>query len=182
MAAFLMKVIKEQIKSGSFKPFYLLYGIEDYLKRLYRDKLKTAILGDSDEMNYSHFDEKNIDLVKLAEIAQTLPFFSERRLIIIENSGLFKTQSDLAQTLKTIPESTIILFVEVEVDKRNKLFKFVKEHGTVSEMNGLDEKDLKLFVASLFQLEESVFLKILLPTFLIKPEPIWKISEMKPKS
>ena len=35
-----MKVIKEHIKANSFKQFYLLYGSEEYLKKLYRINLK----------------------------------------------------------------------------------------------------------------------------------------------
>lgn len=149
-----MKVIKEHIKSGSFKQLYLLYGSEEYLKKLYRDKLKNAILKDDNEMNYSYFEGKNADTVKILDAAQTLPFFSDKRLIMIENSGLFKSQSELSEHLGEIPESTIIIFVETEVDKRNKLFKMVRDRGTVSEMNGLDEQNLKLFVDSIFKQEK----------------------------
>ncbi len=147
-----MKVIKEHIRTGSFKKFYLLYGTEDYLKKLYRDKLKTAILQDDSDMNYTYFEGKDVEPRKVYEAAQTLPFFSDRRLILIENSGLFKTSSELAELLEDTPESSVILFVEDEIDKRNKLFKLIKDKGTVSEMNGLDEQNLKLFVAS--QLEQ----------------------------
>lgn len=147
-----MKVIREQIKSGNFKQFYLLYGSEEYLKKLYRDKLKAAILKSDNEMNYSHFDGKEADPVKIAESANTLPFFSDYRLIVVEESGFFKSQNELSGLIENIPESTIIIFVESEVDKRNRLFKLVRDKGTVSEMNGLDEKNLKLFVVS--QLEQ----------------------------
>jgi DNA polymerase-3 subunit delta len=148
-----MKVIREHIKTGNFKPFYLLYGSEEYLKKLYRDKLKNAILKDENEMNYSHFDGKDTDPIKVSEVAQTLPFFSDYRLIVIEDSGLFKSQSEMSERLDKIPDSTIIVFVETEVDKRNKLFKMVRDRGVVSEMNGLDEQNLKLFVNSLFTQE-----------------------------
>ena len=146
-----MKVIREHIKLGSYKPFYLLYGTEEYLKKLYRDKLKDAILGDTDGMNYSYFEGKEIDLKKVAEVVQTLPFFSDRRLVVIENSGLFKSQNELSTMLSGMPDSTIVIFVETEIDKRNKLYKLVKDRGTVSEMNGLDERNLKLFAASLLE-------------------------------
>lgn len=148
-----MKNIKEQIRTGNFKPLYLLYGSEGYLKKLYLGKLKTAIMKENDSMNYSYFEGKAADPVKIAEISRTLPFFSDRRLVVIENSGFFKTQSELSDLLKTFPDTTVIIFVESEVDKRNKLYKLVKDLGTVSEMNGLDEQNLRLFAASLMEQE-----------------------------
>jgi DNA polymerase-3 subunit delta len=144
-----MKNIKEHIKQNQFKPVYLLYGTEAYLKKLYRDKLKTAILGDSNEMNYSYFEGKGVEIPKVIAAAETMPFFSEKRLIVIENSGLFKSQSELADYMKSIPATTHIIFVENEIDKRNRLFKAVKAEGTISEMNSLDEANLKLWIASI---------------------------------
>lgn len=144
-----MKNIKEHIKQNQFKSVYLLYGTENYLKKLYKDKLKLAILGDSDEMNYTYFEGKGVDVSKVISTAETMPFFSEKRLILIENSGLFKAQSDMADYMKSIPETTHIIFVETEIDKRNRLFKAVKDVGTISEMSGLDEANLKLWVTSI---------------------------------
>ncbi len=149
-----MKVIKEHIKTGNFKKFYLLYGSEDYLKKLYRDKLKAGILQDGGDMNFSYFEGKDVEPKRVYEAAQTLPFFSDKRLIVIENSGLFKAQSELSELLNETPETTVVIFVETEIDKRSKLFKLIRDQGTVSEMNGLDEKNLKLFVASLLEPEK----------------------------
>jgi DNA polymerase III subunit delta len=147
----MMKEIKEHIKTGSFKQYYLLYGSEEYLKKLYRDKLKAAICKDDEQMNYSYFEGKAADVLKIAEAAQTLPFFADYRLIVIKDSGLFKCQSELSEQIQQLPKSTIIIFAETEVDKRNRLFKLIRDHGLVSEMNGLDERNLKLFVASLLE-------------------------------
>jgi DNA polymerase III subunit delta len=144
-----MQNIKEHIKQNKYKSVYLLYGSEDYLKKLYKNKLKISILDQSDEMNYSYFEGKNIDVYKVIAIAETLPFFSDRRLIIIENSGLFKAQSDLADYMKEVPETTHFVFVESEVDRRNRLFKAVKNIGTISLMDGMDERNLKLWIASI---------------------------------
>lgn len=146
-----MKVIKEHIKSGCFKQFYLLYGKEPYLIKLYRDKLRDAILGEFGQMNYSRFEGKDINLKEVNDIAQTLPFFSDRRLILIEQSGLFAAQSELTDILSVLPESTFFILIEQDVDKRNKAYKFIRDKGYVSEMNGLDDKNLKLFVVSQLQ-------------------------------
>ena len=149
-----MQLIKEHIKNNQFKPVYLLYGTEDYLKKLYQDKLKEAILSGSDEMNFSYFEGKGMEDNEIIEIAQTLPFFSEKRMVLVKNSGYFKNQSKLPDFIREFPDTTVVVFVESEVDKRSKLFKAVKEIGYVCEMNGMDEKNLKLWVASLLQKED----------------------------
>lgn len=149
-----MKTIKEHIKRNQYKPVYLLYGTEDYLKKLYQKKLKDGILAGSDDMNYSYFEGKGIDVNVIKEIGDTLPFFNDRRLIMLKDSGFFKTQNDLADYVRQIPETTILVFIEKEVDKRNRLYKAVKEIGVISEMNGMDERNLKLWVASMLQKEQ----------------------------
>ena len=146
-----MNTIKEHLKRQAFKPVYLLYGSEDYLKCLYRDKLKTGILNDGSDMNYSYFEGKGIDTVKIMDIADTLPFLAERRLIIIENSGFFKSQNSLADEIGTLPDTTHIIFVEQEVDKRNRLFKAVNKIGYTADLSGMDEKNLKLWVATILK-------------------------------
>jgi len=146
-----MKTIREHIKSGRFKQFYLLYGSESYLIRLYRDKLKEAILGGHDQMNFNRFEGKDIDLKEVNDIAQTLPFMANKRLILIEQSGLFKEQSILPDILSEAPESTVFIFTEQEADKRNKAYKLVNDRGIVSEMKTLDEENLRMFVASLLK-------------------------------
>ena len=146
-----MQNIKEHIKKQEFSPVYLLYGQEDYLKLLYRDKLRRAIIPPEDTMNYSYFEGKDMDLAEVESIGSTVPFFGERRLLVLENSGLFKKQSEFSDFIKNLPDTTYIVFVEHEVDKRNKLYKAVQKKGTVSEMNGLSEKDLKMWAASYLQ-------------------------------
>lgn len=149
-----MKTIKEHIKLNQYKPVYLLYGTESYLKKLYQKKLKDGILAGSDDMNYSYFEGKGIDIGAIKEIGDTLPFFNDKRLIVLKDSGLFKTQSDLADYIRQLPKTTILVFVEKEVDKRNRLYKAVKEIGVISEMNGMDERNLKLWVTSMLQQEQ----------------------------
>lgn len=146
-----MKIINEHIKRNQFKPFYLLYGSEEYLKVQYKNKLKTAILGDSDEMNYSYFEGKDVVIDQVVSMANTLPFFSERRLIIIENSNLFKSANDLIDSLSDMPDTTHIVFVEKEIDKRNRLYKAVSAKGVVSEFNGVDEATLVKWVKISFR-------------------------------
>lgn len=138
-----MKTIAEHIKKNEFKNVYLLYGEEAYLRHQYRDKLKEALCPEGDEMNISRFEGKGISNVEVADLAETLPFFAERRLIIIEESGWFKNGSDgFEEKLKEFPDTTFLVFVESEVDKRGKLYKTVKDLGYAAEMKTPKEKEL----------------------------------------
>lgn len=146
-----MKRIKEDIKNHSFHSVYLFYGEEDYLKRMYRDKMKQAVLADGDEMNYSYFEGKDTDALQLREIADTLPFFSDYRIVIVENSGWFKSANEFADYLKQMPDTTVLVFVEKELDKRNKLYKFVNKNGLAVEMNAMTAKEMKTWIAVLLK-------------------------------
>lgn len=148
-----MKNIKEDIKKREFKRVYLLYGTEEYLKHFYKSKLKEAVLSDSDAMNLAEYAGKGIDEKEVREFADTMPFFADYHLLILENTGWFKSATDFADYVPNIPETAVLVFVETEVDKRGRMYKAVKEHGYVCEMNGMTEQELKLWVASALKKE-----------------------------
>ena len=148
-----MEKINADIKANEFKPVYLLYGDEPYLKKQYEDKLIKAIVSD-DTMNYSFFDKESVSVKEIMSIGDTLPFFAEKRLIVVENSGFFKSSNDeLAMYIKNMPDYLIIIFVEEQIDKRNKLYKSVSETGYVSEMNAQPVSVLTKWIKGLFNAE-----------------------------
>ena len=125
-----MKKIMQDIKENTFERFYLLYGSEDYLKHQYRDKLVKALVDIEDNMNYSRFEGKKLSVNELLDTGDTLPFFAENRVIVVENSGLFKkTPEGFEKRLENFPDSTHVIFVESEVDGRNKLVNWFKKNG-----------------------------------------------------
>ena len=149
-----MQRINEDIKTGNFKQVYLLYGSEDYLRNQYRDRLKEALLGSGDAMNLSCFEGKDINQPQIVDLAETMPFLAERRVVVIENSGLFKGGSDvLADYLKEMSPTAYFVFSEKEVDKRNRLFKAAKDQGYVSEFGEQDENTLIRWIAGLVKKE-----------------------------
>ncbi len=137
-----MQTLNQDIREHSFRPVYLLYGEETFLKNSYKNRLKEAIIGD-DTMNFAAFEGKGLDGDELIRLADTMPFFAERRLILIENSGYFKNASGtFLKYLPQMPDTTCLLFVESEVDKRGKLYKKVREIGYAAEMKRQDAKQL----------------------------------------
>ena len=149
-----MKSLNEDLKTGQFKQIYLLYGEEAYLKKLYKNRFVKAMVPEGDTMNYRYFEGKNTNPKEIIDLAETLPFFAERRLIVLENTGFLKNATpELAEYLKNMPETTYMIFVESELDKRGKLYKVIKEKGHIVELKRQDEKTLMRWAAGILARE-----------------------------
>ena len=145
-----MKNIQADIKSGNFKQAYLLYGEEAYLKQQYKHNLVKALNPDDDTMNFSHYEGKGVDVKQLIDLCETMPFFAERRVILLEDTGFFKNKcEELADYMKELPDYLCLVFVESEVDKRNRMYKAVKTCGTIAEFARQDEKTLMRWAAGI---------------------------------
>lgn len=152
-----MKRIVQDIKNGEFAHVYLLYGEEAYLRKQYRDNLRKALVAEDDTMNCSVYAGKDININEIIDMAGTMPFFAERRVIMIENSGWMKSGNDrMAEFLKGIPDTTYIIFEEAEVDKRNKLFKAVTSNGYAANCDVQDEATLKKWIMGLLKKENKL--------------------------
>ena len=65
-------------------------------------------------------------------MCETLPFFAQKRLVIMENTGFLKSSNDeLADYIKHIPDYLVVVMVEKDVDKRNKVYKAVDSVGYI---------------------------------------------------
>lgn len=150
-----MQNLNQDIKAHSFKRVYLLYGEESFLKKSYKNRLREAITG-GDTMNYNYFEGKGVNISEIVGLADTMPFFAEKRLIIAEDSGLFKGGGDAetaAGYIPDIPDTTCLLFVETEVDKRSKLYKAVKKYGYAAELVRQDASQLAQWAAGVLTRE-----------------------------
>ncbi len=149
-----MQKLNEDLKSKEFKQIYLLYGQEKYLISLYKKKLINAMSSPGDTMNVSYFEGKDISVAKIIDLAQTLPFLAAFRLIVIEDSGFFKSaHDDLNDYLGNLPESCRIIFIENEVDKRSRLYKTVTKLGYAAEMKEQDTSMLQSWILSTLKKE-----------------------------
>ncbi|MDF2593837.1 MAG: polymerase delta subunit [Clostridia bacterium] len=116
---------------------YLLIGEDTWSKNKWFTEIKHKTLTSADEMmNYFEAEDKDITVAKLADIAETLPFFSDKKMIYIKNSGFFKTgkkeeTEKFEEFIKNIPEYLVLVIDEQEVDKRSKLYKAIHTKHTV---------------------------------------------------
>ncbi len=131
-----MNNLAKEIKNGSFHQLYLLMGEEDYLRKQFRDRLKEALIPPDSpgaSMNLHYFREKEASLETVLDLLGTVPFFGDRRLIILEDSQLFKNAPDpLLDSFARMPEGACLMFVEKKPDERTKIFKALKAQGVLA--------------------------------------------------
>ena len=164
-----MQRINDDIKQGNFKQVYLLYGEERYLRRQYTERLKKALCGTGDDMNTHFYEGKGLPVGEIIDLAETLPFFSERRVIFISNSGLFKSGGEqMAEYLASPAETCVFVFTESEVDKRSKLYKTVQSKGCAAEFSVQDENTLKRWIAGILAREGKRITESTVQLFLTK--------------
>ncbi|MDD7738680.1 MAG: DNA polymerase III subunit delta [Fusicatenibacter sp.] len=149
-----MKSILEDIKNQDYKRAYLFYGDEEYLKNQYKNRLKNALVPEDDTMNFSRFEGKGTDSRQVIDLAETMPFFAERRVILMENTGFFKNKADeMADYLANLPDYLVLLFVEEEVDKRSRMYKALQKCGRAVEFVTQDEKTLMTWILGMLKKE-----------------------------
>ena len=148
----IMENIKEDLKSGNFRHVYLLYGDEPYLIRQYRDRLIKALVNDGDTLNFSRFEGKNISVSEVTELGETLPFLSDKRVILLEDTGFFKNKNDeITDYISKLPDYLYLIFTDQQVDRRSRLFKVVKDHGYAAEMKMPEDSTIVLWIAEILK-------------------------------
>lgn len=164
-----MKQILEHIKTTSYPRFYLFYGSEKYMVAQMREQLKKALISSEDTMNYSYFEGKKTDPIEVIELAKTLPFFSNHRLIILDETGLGKKSNDtFLEGLKDCSDTTVLLFIEDAVDKRSKIYKYLSKEGHVVEFSAAGDKELSRWIQSLLKKEGKEMPSTVLRSFLYR--------------
>jgi len=142
-----VKTINENIANNQYKNIYLLMGTEKYLKKQCKDKLKKALVQEGFEMNYNYYEGDGINPSDVIANIATMPFFADYRLVVIENSGFFKKGCEmLEEYIKNPVSTTIIVFVEEEVDKRSKLYKALLDNAYIASLDMPSTNDLKRWV------------------------------------
>ncbi len=121
---------------------YLFYGPEEYLKKRYIDDLEKAMINiGPPEFNRICLYGRT-SATAISEVVNTMPVFSENKIVIVYNSGLFKKQAASAETgseagwfelLDDIPAYSCLIFNEDEASKESRLMKRVLQKGVVKE-------------------------------------------------
>lgn len=167
--------LNEDLKAGRFCRVYLICGEQAYLRLQNRDKLRRALLGEGDEMNLSQYSGAGVTAREVIDMAETLPFFADRRVLVLENTrflsprsasksgaagitsaGIAREAEELAGYISTIPDTAALIFVEENIDKRGKLYRAIAKaqkdgYGEILECDTPEEGALRAWAGGLFR-------------------------------
>lgn len=155
--------IKKEIAAGHIAPVYLFYGAERYLLESALAELTAVIAPEgAASFNLDRLDGSQTNLREIVGLANTLPFFSERKLILVENAVWFGTvkknneeteeenkaeqtlagQEEMIAYLADPAPTTCLVFVAGEkVNKSKRLTKAVMKSGTLAEFKPLGSSE-----------------------------------------
>lgn len=152
-----ISVLKEEIKNNKIRNLYLFYGDEEYLKKTYLGKIEDKILDrQTADFNKIIFEGKT-DLGKLIDACETMPMLSEKKLVVVKDSGFFKSrkkedgtkkdsknghQGSLSELISSVPGHTCLIFYESEVGGRLKLIEEINKKGLVVNFTRQKPQDL----------------------------------------
>ncbi|MDF1616573.1 DNA polymerase III subunit delta [Petrocella sp. FN5] len=148
-----MEGLKQQIKEKKFNNIMLFFGEETFMLDYYVKKIVEVIIGDGEKtMNHDVFDDRKTVFSNIEDSMDTMPFFSDSRVIILKNLGLFeKTGTNLAgllaEKLNQLQSTTYVILIEQTIDKRTKLYKSIHKNGYICEFPLLGESELIRYIA-----------------------------------
>lgn len=156
----------DELKAGRIRPVYLIYGGEPFLEEaLFREIKAATVAPETADFNFHTFSPAPDQIQQALGMAQTQPFFAERRLVVLRDCPVFsasRKKSDEAEGeedekagggdelllayLKNPVASTCLVFLCGEsVDSRKKVTKAAIATGGAVECKSLKPDDAVLW-------------------------------------
>lgn len=113
-----------------------------------------------DDFNFVKYNLYETELNVIMEEAMTLPFFSDKKVVLVQNSYIFTgekvakaTQPNLdgfIQFLENYDGQTLIIFQvnATKLDERKKVVKQLKKYATLKKVEQFTEQEMKAWVQS----------------------------------
>ncbi|MDD6172241.1 MAG: DNA polymerase III subunit delta [Ligilactobacillus ruminis] len=150
--------VMNQIKNDKIGSIYLILGKERYCS----EEIKNALLGklspQEKEFNSSIYDMEETPLASALNDAMSVPFFGDRRIVIVNNPYFLtgekkknKVEHDIDGLLKYLEyplETTTLVFIAPyeKLDERKKVVKTLKKVANVVENQPLKEIQVRQII------------------------------------
>jgi len=137
------------LRKGAIPTICYLYGEESFLvDRATRLLLDRAIDASLKDFNYNVFYGNESKGIDIADTAQTLPMFAERRAVLVKRAESLSAAACevLLPYIQNPAASTCLIFSGAKIDQRKKFFTELKKHGDLVEFKRLYDNKLSPFI------------------------------------
>lgn len=116
-----------------------LTGANDFARKAELGAIFAAFLADNDAMAVERLDGDDASAERLQEAVASLPFLTDRKLVILREPGKQKAWAEhIAEILPNIADTTDVIIVEPKLDKRLSYYKTLKKSTDFREFSELD--------------------------------------------
>jgi len=139
------------IKKGTIPPVCYLFGEESFLvERATKLLLDRAIDPSLKDFNFNLFYGNESKGVDIADAAQTLPMFADRRAVLVKRAESLTAAACevLLPYIQSPAAGTCLVFTGAKIDQRKKFFVELKKHGVLVEFKRLYDNKLAGFIQS----------------------------------
>ena len=144
--------LRHALKQGRVERLYLLFGEESYLRTRAARAISDAALGDAPlrEFNEAVFSLANVDVQQAIASAEQLPMMSGRRVVQITDFARLREADEgaLMRYIARPAQSTVMIFVADDLDKRRKLSKMMLDACASVEFAPLTDTELAAWAKS----------------------------------
>lgn len=146
--------LRNQLKRREFAPVYLLFGAETYLRDLAAKTIADLVLSDSSLREFNEIEHSLNDskLNYALSDAEQMPMIASKRVIKITNIVISATgkkenikeedEEILDRYLNRPAETSVVIFVADDFDKRRKVAKLLLEKTVAVEFSALNDNEL----------------------------------------
>jgi len=148
----------DDIRNGKLGRLYLLHGPEEYTKEQALSQITDQLIPQQfRDLNYQMIDGTETSADAIIAAGETLPFLSDRRLVVVKNYGGLGGKKDgdeemLKKYLERISDSTCLIFYHRgAADKNRMIYKAIKKYGEAVEFVRLKNPELSRWTAKTFR-------------------------------
>ena len=146
MSTLTREELRRDLKQGRIASLYLLYGAEDYLRDNAARAIADAVLRDAPlrEFNEASYSLASVDVQQAIAAAEQMPMMASRRVVRITDFSKLREADEeiLARYITRPAESSVVIFVADDLDKRRKLSKTLLDTCTAVEFAPLSDAEL----------------------------------------
>ena len=138
---------------------YILYGELYPMIRKHLNKILKERLGETDDFNVTKIDFEESSLDEIEYESSSLPLGYDKKAVVVDNAHFLtkdvepKDEEKVLEILKKSTDDIDLIFIhrDANVDKKGKIFNYVKENGQVFEFLNIEKDEWPIYIRKYFK-------------------------------